>query len=195
MGRLAGQTYAGLVLTDLALDQADAFLAHINTNRDAFVDAIPFVARTHDVATMRQNIERNLVRQAEGIGEFYTLWDGATMAGYFLVREKNPEALWAEIGYMIDTNWAGKGITTNICRDLINDLFDNQGMSKIAICCNDTNVASIAVARRLGFMLEGTIRQFFVVNGKLRNMMYFGLLREEWNSKGAPNGTANAIDA
>jgi ribosomal-protein-serine acetyltransferase len=180
MGHLAGRTYSNLELKDLDVSQAEAFFAHINANREFFVETIPFVSRTHDLETMTKNIERNLARQAEGIGEFYTLWDGNTMAGYFLVREKDFDAGWAEIGYMIGKAWAGRGITTAICRDMIDDLFANQGMGKVVICCNDDNFASIAVAKKLGFTLEGNIRRHFVVNGKIRNMMYFGLLKEEW---------------
>jgi RimJ/RimL family protein N-acetyltransferase len=51
------------------------------------------------------------------------------------------------------------------------------------ICCNDDNQASIAMAKKLGFQLEGNIRKHFVVNGKIRNMLYFGLLKEEWSGQ------------
>lgn len=53
-------------------------------------------------------------------------------------------------------------------------------MEKIVICCNDDNVASLAVARKLGFTLEGVIRNHFVVNGRVRSMASLGLLKSEW---------------
>ncbi len=180
MGRLVGTDVKGLVLKDLEIDQAEAFFAHIERNREIYVDAIPFVSKTHDVGAMLANIQANLARQAQGIGEFYTLWAGDQMAGYFLVREKDLVAKWAEIGYMLGKEWQGKGITTTICTRLIEELFRNQQMQKIVICCNDDNVASIGVGRKLGFTVEGNIRNHFVVNGKLRNMLTLGLLREEW---------------
>jgi ribosomal-protein-serine acetyltransferase len=180
MGRLAGVMVDHLVLKDLSLEQAEPFFEHIQANRDAYDDTIPFVSRTHSAETMRENIARNLKRQETGEAELYTLWDGERMAGYFLVREKEPEARWAEIGYMIGKEWRGKGITKNICDLIIEELFDQQGMQKIVICCNDDNLASIGMAKKLGFRLEGNLRNHFVVNGKVRNMLCFGLLKEEW---------------
>lgn len=183
MAGLAGRTYQGLVLRKLEIEQSEAFYHHIEANRTDYAETIPFVSKTYDVATMRANIERNLKRQADGVAEFYTLWAGNRMAGYFLVREKDREAMWAEIGYMIGAEWQGQGITTAICLDLIEDLFINQMMQKIVICCNDDNTASIAVGKNLGFSVEGNIRQHFVVNGKVRNMLCLGLLKEEWQRK------------
>ncbi len=182
MANLNGKLINRLVLKDLHLDQAEAFFAHIEENRDGYSDTIPSVSRTHSVAEMRENIVRNLKRQADGSAEFYTLWDGERMAGFFLVREKDLEARWAEIGYMIGKEWQRKGITLQICQMLIEELFEQQGMQKVVICCNDDNQASIGVAQKLGFQLEGNLRNHFVVNGKLRNMLSFGLLKEEWRS-------------
>jgi ribosomal-protein-serine acetyltransferase len=180
MGQLAGTMIQNLVLKDLSLEQAERFFEHIQENRDAYDDTIPFVSRTHTADAMRENIARNLKRQEEGEAELYTLWDGERMAGYFLIREKEREARWAEIGYMIGREWRGKGTSRQICDLLIEDLFDRQGMQKVVICCNDDNVASIGLAKKLGFRLEGNIRNHFVVNGKVRAMLYFGLLKEEW---------------
>lgn len=182
MTTLAGTVIDGLVLKGLAADQAEAFFAHIEANRGQYADTIPFVSRTLDVETMRQNILRNLKRQDEGLADLYTLWDGDTMAGYFLVREKEPDARWAEIGYMVGKAWQGKGIAKRLCRLMLQDLFDTQRMQKVVICCNDDNEASIGMARSLGFREEGRIRNHYVVNGKLRTMLSFGLLKNEWEA-------------
>jgi RimJ/RimL family protein N-acetyltransferase len=180
MGNLAGTKIDSLILRDLSLDQADLFFEHFQENRDIYVDVIPFVSRTHDVADIRETITRSLRRQAEGIADPYTLWDGERMAGFFLVREKDRDAKWGEIGYMIGKEWQGQGISKRICDLLIEDLFIHQGMQKVVICCNDDNLASMGMAKKLGFRQEGNLRNHFVVNGKLRNMLYWGLLKEEW---------------
>ncbi len=183
MGKLAGTVIDGLVLKDLGIEQAEQFFEHVQENRELYSDTIPFVSRTHTVAGMRKNIARNLKRQKEGLAEFYTLWDGERMAGYFLIREKEVEAKWAEIGYMLGQEWQRRGITTRLCALLIEELFSNQGMQKVVICCNDDNLASMRVAKKLGFALEGNLRNHSVVNGKLRNLLCFGLLKEEWRGE------------
>ena len=181
MGRLTGIVIQNLSMKDLSLEQADRFFEHIQENREAYTDTIPFVSGTRTAAAMREIIARNLKRQAEGEAEFYTLWDEERMAGYFLIREKEKEAKWAEIGYMLGKEWRGKGISKKICDLLLEELFVNQGMLKVVICCNDDNFASIGMAKKLGFRLEGNLRNHYIVNGKIRNMLYFGLLKEEWS--------------
>lgn len=180
MGKLAGTVIDGLVLKDLEIEQAERYFEHVQENRDIYSDTIPSVSKTHTVAEMHENIVRNLKRQKEGLSEFYTLWDGDRMAGLYLIREKEEEAKWAEIGYMLGKQWQRKGITRKICSLLIEELFTNQEMQKVVICCNDDNLASMGVAKKLGFHLEGNLRNHYVVNGKPRNMLYFGLLKEEW---------------
>jgi ribosomal-protein-serine acetyltransferase len=183
MGRLAGTVVNDLILKDLSLEQAEPFFIHVQENRAIYQDAIPFVSRTHSVEDMRANIARNLQRQAAGLAELYTLWDGERMAGYFLIREKEPEAAWAEIGYMLGQTWQRKGISQIICGLLIAELFVHQGMRKVVICCTGDNAASIGLARKLGFRQEGSLRAHFVVNGKIRDMLYFGLLKDEWEQE------------
>lgn len=180
MLNLSGREYGGLQLRVLNEDQAEEFFNHIEMNRSIYSDTIPFVSKTHSSQAMLENIRKNLKRQVKGEAEFYTLWDDSRMAGYFLVREKDIDAKWAEIGYMLGQKWHGRGIAKEICKDLILDLFKEQGMNKVVICCNDDNIASIWLAKKLSFVEEGNIRDHYVVNGVLRNMLGFGLLKREW---------------
>lgn len=187
MGRLAGTKLGTLVLRDLSVRQAAAFYEHLDRNRDLYVDFIPFVSKTHDVQSLRRTIERNLRRQRRGLAEFYTLWSRDKMAGYFLIREKDAQARWAEIGYMLDRDWQRQGITTRICTLLIEDLFNHEGFEKIVLVCTDDNTASIAVGRKLGFAIEGNLKRHVVVNGRIRNLLYMGLFRSEWTLQTRPS--------
>lgn len=96
------------------------------------------------------------------------------------MREMDREARWAEIGYMLDEDHSGKGITTKACERLIEYLFNTMGMDKVAICCDDRNVGSIGLAKKLNFTLEGNLRNHYVVNGKVRNMNCWGLLNSQF---------------
>ena len=138
------------------------------------------MSKTTSVDDAKALIRRCMERYAAGVGLFYTLWDGPAMIAHVLAREIEREAKWAEIGYMIDEAYAGRGIIKESCIALIRHLFDEYGMDKIVICCTDDNEKSKALAERLGFSLEGTIRNHFVVNGTVRNMLHYGLLKSEW---------------
>lgn len=188
MGRLSGTRIKTLELRDLALDQAEAFIDHVERNRDIYADFIPFVSGTRDLPSMRRKIEQNLEQQAQGIAEFYTLWSGARMAGYFLVREKDPDARWAEIGYMLGREWHRQGIAAHVCSLLIDDLFQRQGMDRIVLSCAGANTASIGLGAKLGFTMEGRLRNHCVMNGKRDDLVYMGLLKSEWTPPGAGGG-------
>ena len=161
--------------------QAQALYDLVERNRAFFVDWIPFVSKTTDVSDVEALIRRCLERFAAGEGLFFTLWDGSTMVAHVLAREIDREAKWAEIGYMIDEAYTRRGIIKESCTMLIRHLFDEQRMDKIVICCSDDNERSKALAARLGFVLEGTIRNHFVVNGAVRSMLHYGLLKSEWD--------------
>lgn len=177
-----GMMIGPLQLKRLELAQAPAFFSHIEQQRAIYEDTIPFVSRTHTLEQLSDLLRINIEKQHCGEALFYTLWQQQQMAGYVLVREIDAEARWAEIGYMLGKQWHGQGIVTLACRVLIAHLFEQLGMDKVVICCNDDNHASIAVAKRLGFQHEGTLRQHFVVNGIRRNLSYYGLLHSEWQA-------------
>jgi len=176
---LSGTTGGPLRVESLAVDQTRAFYAFVEKNRDQFIDTIPFVAGIRSERDLRKLVHRNVRREKAGLSLFWTLWAGEAMVGYYLVREFDLIASWAEIGYMLDRDWQGRGVTVEACRRILSYLFDVRNMNKAVICCNDDNGASIAIARKLGFTPEGVLRNHFVVNGRLRNLAHFGLLSSE----------------
>ncbi|KFZ36570.1 hypothetical protein HR45_15670 [Shewanella mangrovi] len=182
MALSTGMMIGPLQLKALHIQDAAAFFEHIEQNRAIYEDTIPFVSRTHSLEQVAALLNANLAKQQCGEALFYTLWHEQQIAGYLLVREIEPQARWAEIGYMLGREWHGKGIMTLACKLLIEHLFTTLAMDKVVICCNDDNKASITMAQRLGFTLEGTLRQYFVVNGVRRNMCSYGLLKHEWQA-------------
>jgi ribosomal-protein-serine acetyltransferase len=89
----------------------------------------------------------------------------------------------ASIGYWIDKQHEGKGIVSRCCRVLINYLFDTMELHRLQINCNVENLRSRAIPERLGFRLEGTLREVEFVDGKFRDWAVYGLLRDEWKKK------------
>lgn len=169
-----------ITLTMLEMRHAHEMYDFIVRNKEFFIEWIPFVSKMHSLQDMERLMKNNLERYIQGLGLYYTLWENKTLIGYVLAREIDNEAKWAEIGYMIDKQYTGRGIIKASCTRLMNYLFDEMHMDKIVICCADENEASKALARTLGFTLEGILRNHFVVNGTIRNMCYYGVLQEEY---------------
>ena len=63
-----------------------------------------------------------------------------------------------EIGYWARTSFAGKGYITESTNALTRFAFQFLKAKRVEIRCDSTNQKSIAVAKRLGFELEGCLR-------------------------------------
>jgi len=83
------------------------------------------------------------------------------------------------IGYWIDHRYEGKGIVIRCCKVLIDHCFGTMALHRIQINCNVENARSRAIPERLGFTLEGTMRQAEFVNGEFRDWAIYGLLADD----------------
>lgn len=84
------------------------------------------------------------------------------------------------IGYWIAEDFQGKGIITRACRELISYCFAILGLNRIEIRCGTNNEKSRQVPERLGFILEGIIRQGEYVNGEFIDLYCFSMLKKDW---------------
>ena len=63
-----------------------------------------------------------------------------------------------EIGYWVRTSYAGQGYISEAVAGITDFAFQTLGAKRVAIYCDAKNERSAAVARRLGFVHEGTLR-------------------------------------
>lgn len=98
------------------------------------------------------------------------------MIAYFLVDTHNN---FGEIEYCIGKEFQGKGYATEACRAVIDYGFDRIGFNKVQICVRPANVASNKVIDKCGFTYEGTLRDYFHINGKYEGRKYYSILKEE----------------
>ncbi|CAN5739198.1 GNAT family N-acetyltransferase [soil metagenome] len=91
------------------------------------------------------------------------------------VREKR-----VDVGWLMQPNQQGKGYMTEAARALLRHLFDDLGIHKVEAVIQRENKPSVALAKRLGFRLEGgPIRDRWLVDGTWRGVMLYGLIAGE----------------
>ena len=91
------------------------------------------------------------------------------------LREKR-----VDVGWLALPEMQGKGYMTEAGRALLRHLFDDLGVHKVEALIRKENKPSAALARRLGFRLEGgPIRDRWLVGGKWHSTMLYGLIAGE----------------
>jgi ribosomal-protein-serine acetyltransferase len=82
-----------------------------------------------------------------------------------------------EIGYWVRASAEGYGYVTEAIRLLTDYALDTLKAKRLEIRCDELNVRSAAVPKRLGYVLEGRLRNdVLTTNGRLRTTLVFSLI-------------------
>jgi RimJ/RimL family protein N-acetyltransferase len=88
-----------------------------------------------------------------------------------------------EIGYFADSDHEGKGYVTEAVKGVLKVLFETLGAHRVRLECDETNLRSLRVAERCGFVREGLIRETKrSADGLFTGDVHYGLLRSEYYS-------------
>lgn len=99
---------------------------------------------------------------------------------YFLVDNRNH---FAEIEYCIGAAFQRRGYATEATQAVIAYGFDRMNLHKVQICTKTINIPSKRVIEKCGFTYEGTLRDYFCMNGTYVGRLYFSILRDEYKNR------------
>lgn len=99
---------------------------------------------------------------------------------YFLVDSKNH---FAEIEYCIGSEFQCRGYATEATKAVIAYGFNEINLHKVQICTKTINKPSKRVIEKCGFTYEGTLRDYFYMNGHYEGRLYFSMLRSEFDNE------------
>ncbi len=85
-----------------------------------------------------------------------------------------------ELGYVLGRAFWGQGLMREALVALIDTAFGSLGLRRLEAEVAPANAASAGLLQRLGFVREGLARQRWVSKGAARDVISFGLLRDEW---------------
>lgn len=89
-----------------------------------------------------------------------------------------------EIGYrLFDPQRFGRGYTSEATRLLIDYLFSAYPYHRLELLMDPLNTGSERIAQKNGFTHEGMLRQAFFINGVMRDVKIYSLLRHEWQAR------------
>lgn len=159
---------------------ADEIVRLVQLNMEHLKPWMPWAVDDYSDEHARQWIRRTLDEFAKD-GRFNALiLLDEKMIGTIGFHDLDTANRHAAIGYWVDKGYEGRGIITRCCRVLIDYLFDTMKLNRVQINCSVENGRSRAIPERLGFTLEGVLRQMELVDGRFGDWAVYGLLREEW---------------
>lgn len=88
-------------------------------------------------------------------------------------------ASWAQIGYWVDPQWAGRGIIPTAVAMACDHCFTGLGLHRIEIAIRPENTNSQAVVRKLGFRHEARLPRYMHVDGDWRDHDLYALHSED----------------
>ena len=102
--------------------------------------------------------------------------------GAFMLDVTPAHALVKASGFIGDRNWWGKMVFEEVGTGLFDEFFRNRGIEKATAQVWERNFAALVPLRRLGFKVEGFLRneiRAFDGSGR-RNQFILGLLATDW---------------
>lgn len=98
------------------------------------------------------------------------------------IRLKEPNSGVAEMGYGLAAEYWGQGYATEAARRMLRFAFEELNVHRVGVHIVASNTRSLAVARRLGFVLEGRLREHEHIGDEWRDDLLLGLLASEWRA-------------
>lgn len=84
-------------------------------------------------------------------------------------------------GIMIgDKRYQRRGLAQKVYRLLLSYAFQVINLNRINGGCNEKNIPMIRTFYRLGYSLEGRLREADLINGDFSDHLYFGILKREF---------------
>lgn len=164
----------------------------IRTIREQDLDSL--VILLNDIESLGEFLPTSMVSEVALRREFHENGFQSETASRFIITDHSDKILgsvWAfksvpyfdavEIGYHIfDMNNRGKGLASEAIAMLTDYIFESRQTNRVEIRVSTENVASEKVAKKVGFIHEGTNREAAFSKGKLFDMHIYAMLRRDW---------------
>lgn len=157
------------------------FLVH--NNRDRLHTYFPMtVFHTNTMSHARSFVEEK-IREARS-QEFMLMMihnEQGRLIGMGHIKNFDRFVKKCEISYFIDRDYINKGYATRAIREMIQYIFSKMDIEKVYCRIDPDNKASIRVAEKSGFQLEGHLKkEFRTGDGEIIDILYYGIFKTKY---------------
>lgn len=148
-----------LVMRRWQRSDAAQLLAAIETSLPALRRFTPWVVpEAPELATLEARLASFSAEFDAGESRVYGVFtrDMTRVIGQIgLYARVGPGAV--ELGYFVRSDAAGRGYATEAAKPMLRAAFEDAGVARVELRCEPDNVASIAIARKLGMSVRETV--------------------------------------
>lgn len=175
---------SGLVsIIPAAIEHAPELAALVAQNTEYLRAYLPAVADLSSVEAAQTHLASCADRASRnGLFEWHLFVDGS-LCGSVRLKDIDPIARKAAVGYFLGGQFTGRGIATSALRAILDYGFGPLDLNRMELRCAAGNGPSRRVAERLGFVQEGLLRQEEFLNGVFVDTEVYGLLRADFEAQ------------
>jgi len=172
-----------LTLVPRRQDDAGEVFALVHTHRKALNEWLTWVEATYSVEDARR-YARFAESQFEQLAGFdYSVRENGAIVGGIGLYHLEWASRLAHVGYWLAPSARGRGLITRATEALTTYGFEELHLHRLEIRCVVENRKSRAVAERIGYSLEGVLKDAYLLHGRFRDLALYAMLSENWNPK------------
>lgn len=172
-----------IMLGFLGIEDTDKLMRLVDKNRDYLRVWLPWLDNILQPEDATRLILNLLEQYRTNNGFQFGIWYKGELCGIIGLQGVNWSNRSTSIGYWLDEEHQGKGIITRSCIAVIDIAFKEMSLNRIEIRCAEQNNKSKAVPERLGFMVEGVMRDAEWLYDHYVNHIIYSILAGEWQAK------------
>ena len=159
---------------------APVLFALVQRERDYLRKWLEWVDSTRSEEDILAFIRRVQQQFASNLGFSSGIWADGSIAGVIHLHHLDWLNRRVEIGYWLAREFQGSGIMTEATRAVTDHALVELELNRVEIRCATENFKSKAIPKRLGFTLEGELRQAGYLGGRYLDMEVYSMLRDEY---------------
>lgn len=168
-------------LAMVEMRDAEELFALVDDSRMYLREWLPWVDANVSVEETKAFVRAAQKQYARGDGFQCTIRHKQKIVGIIGFHRVDRFHKHTEVGYWLAEEYQGRGIMTACCRALVDFAFREYKLHRVEIRAATENQKSRAIPERLGFTLEGTLRESEWVNDRFVDGAVYSMLDRDWS--------------
>lgn len=158
----------------LTMDDANELFQVIDSNRDDLHNYLPWADDIQSIQDEQETITELLAQQTQGMAAHFVICHQNHIVGMISLNEIHMQGKVADIGYWLSADARHQGIAYQALEQLTQKAFSEMNIHRLELFIATDNEPSNRLAKRSGFVLEGTKKEAELLNDGFHDLNIYG---------------------